>query len=179
MFKSLILVSACLACAPAQANEPPKNPASDLKPSIEGKITPPANAAIGFEANVDAPKLPLGHARIFSFYAPAGEALELASLRADGSLHLSPDVTIEEAADIAASQLKIEHSDLCKFAAAPGIKQAYTIVMNGQNMSWRVGFTVEGGIELQKPNLTYREIVFFHLLASHLACSTTQAAKTQ
>jgi hypothetical protein len=44
-------------------------------------------------------------------------------------------------------------------------------------MSWRVGLTVEGGVELQKPNLTYREIRFFHLLASHLTCPATQSVK--
>jgi hypothetical protein len=179
MFRSVIFVSVYLMCASANANEPPKNPANDVKPSAAGKVIPPANAGIGLEANAGTPQLPLGRARIFSFYAPTDEAPEIASLRTDGSLHLSPGVTLEEAADVAASQLKIEHSDLCKFAAAPGLKQAYTVVINGQNMSWSVGLTVEGGVEFQKPNLTYREITFFHLLASRLACSTTQASQTK
>ncbi len=179
MLRSVMFVSACLISASALANEPLKNQTNDVKPPIGGEITRPANVAIGLEANVGAPPLPLGRARIFSFYAPTDEAPEIASLRADGSLHLAPGTTVEEAADAAASQLKIEHSDLCRWASAPNIKQAYTIVINGQNMSWRVGFTVEGGVEFQKPNLTYREITFFHLLASHLTCSTTQAAQTK
>ncbi len=79
MFRSVIFVSACLVCAAAQANEPLKNPANDVKASGSSKINPSANGAVSLEANAGVPKLPLARARIFSFYAQTDEAPELAS----------------------------------------------------------------------------------------------------
>jgi len=178
MLRSVIFVSACLSCAFAFADVAPKTSGRDAG-TYAAKIAPLVNAAVGYEINVGEPKLPLNRARILSIYAPTDEAPEIASLRADGSLHVSKGITPEEAADVAASQLRTEHSDLCKFASASDVKQAYTVVMTGKDMSWRVGMTVEGGVEFQKPNLTYREINFFHRLSSKLTCTSKQSAKTQ
>jgi hypothetical protein len=182
MRRYIVFVSACVSCIGlwafgALADEVPVKPSDALKAPIDGKTKPSAETPAGLVTTVGEPKLSLQRARLFSFYAQTDEAPEIASVRADGSLHLAKGVTVEEAADVAASQFQTEYSDLCRFASTANVKQAYTILMNGKNMSWKVGLTVEGGVEFQKPNLTYREIKFFHLLASRLTCSATQSAK--